>query len=116
MRRPLAICFYNRSYAPDLGATGQLLADLAEGLVREHGCRVTVVAGRPLAVAAGVAPPARGRGVYRREWRNGVEVLWARGTALSPRRFAARATNYATYLASAAVAGLAAPRPDVVVA
>src|SRR5262245_528134 len=116
MARPLRICFYNRSYAPDLGATGQLLAELAETLVREHRCRVTVVAGPPLSVAAGEAPPARRRGLYRREWRNGVEVLWARGTALSPRRFIARATNYLSYLASAAVAGLAAPRADVVVA
>jgi lipopolysaccharide/colanic/teichoic acid biosynthesis glycosyltransferase/glycosyltransferase involved in cell wall biosynthesis len=113
---PLSVCFFNRSYAPDAGATGQLLADLAEGLVREHGCRVTVVAGVPLRVAPDEPPPPRPRWLYRRSPRAGVDVLLARGTTLSPGRFAGRAVNYLTYVLSAAAAGLAAPRPDVVVA
>ena len=45
------VCFFNRSYHPDHAATGQLLTELAEDLVREHGWRVSVVAG-----------PALGRG------------------------------------------------------
>jgi hypothetical protein len=47
----LRIAFFNRSYWPDLGATGQLLTELAEDLVNEHGCEVTVVAGPPLTCA-----------------------------------------------------------------
>ena len=46
------ICFFNRSYWPEAGATGRLLAQLAEDLVGVHGCDVTVVAGRPVEIAA----------------------------------------------------------------
>ena len=42
------VCFFNRSYWPDIGATGQLLTELAEDLVRVHGWDVTVVTGYPL--------------------------------------------------------------------
>ena len=41
------IAFFNRSYYPDDTATGQLLTDLCEDLVRVHGCRVSVVTGWP---------------------------------------------------------------------
>jgi colanic acid biosynthesis glycosyl transferase WcaI len=103
----LRVCFFNRSYWPDFGATGQLLTELAEDLVAHHGCDVTVVTGYPL----------RGReGVPAREVRRGVEIVRAAGTTLSPRRFTGRATNYMTYFASACAAGLRIPRPDVVVA
>lgn len=103
----MRVCFFNRSYWPDFGATGQLLTELAEDLVAHHGCEVTVVTGYPL----------RGRsGVAAREIRGGVEIIRAAGTTLSPRRFAGRATNYMTYFASACAAGLRIPRPDVVVA
>ncbi len=47
------IAFFNRSYYPDTTATGQLLTDLCEDLVREYGCRVSVVAGPPLVPVAG---------------------------------------------------------------
>lgn len=113
--RSLRICFFNRSYYPDLGATGQLLTELAEGLVRDHGCEVTVVAGPPLQAeptAARREPGAK----PRRESRNGVQILRARGTAFPPRRFAGRAANYLSYFLSACLAGLRVERPDVVVA
>jgi hypothetical protein len=57
----LRIAFFNRSYWPDLGATGQLLTELAEDLVHEHGCEVTVVAGPPLAHAEGASFAGRRR-------------------------------------------------------
>jgi hypothetical protein len=31
------IAFFNRSFYPDTAATGQLLTELCEGLLREHG-------------------------------------------------------------------------------
>jgi colanic acid biosynthesis glycosyl transferase WcaI len=100
------VCFFNRSYWPDFGATGQLLTELAEDLVAHHGCEVTVVTGYPL----------KGRdGVPSREVRNGVEIIRAAGTTRNPRRFTGRALNYLTYFASACAAGLRLPRPDVVV-
>jgi colanic acid biosynthesis glycosyl transferase WcaI len=103
------VCFLNRSYWPDTGATGQLLTELAEDLVARHEMNVTVVTGPPLA--------ANGNGqLPRQETRNGVRIIRARGTALSPRRFTARATNYLTYFAAALVAARRLPRQDVVVA
>lgn len=108
------IAFFNRSYYPDETATGQLLTDLSEDLVRVHGCRVSVVAGWPLrAAAAPVRPPLR---LVTREEHGGVEILRARGTRFSKRRFIGRAANYVTYFLSACWAGLRLDRPDVVVA
>jgi len=101
------VCFFNRSYWPDVSATGQLLTELAEDLVRLHGWDVTVVAGYPLRSDASLASS---------DWRNGVHIVPAAGSTLDPRRFVGRATNYISYFASAAVKGLAIRRPDVVVA
>jgi colanic acid biosynthesis glycosyl transferase WcaI len=101
------VCFFNRSYWPDLGATGQLLTELAEDLVRIHGWDVTVVAGYPIRSDASV--PAL-------QWRNGVHIIRAAGSTLDPVRFIGRATNYVSYFASAVVKGLALGKPDVVVA
>ena len=101
------VLFFNRSYWPDFGATGQLLTELAEDLVKHHGCDVTVITGYPLKGRAGV--PAR-------EVRNGVRIVRAAGTTCDPARFVGRATNYVTYFLSACWAGLRAGKPDVVVA
>lgn len=108
------IAFFNRSYYPDQTATGQLLTDLCEGLVHEHGCRVTVVAGPPLLASTAMEPA--GRRLVQRQEHNGVRILRASGTRFDKRRFAGRATNYMTYFASACLAGLRLDRPDVVVA
>ena len=108
------IAFFNRSYYPDQTATGQLLTDLAEDLVRDHGCRVTVVTGLPLQPLPGQTITARG--VLNRDERNGVQIVRASGTRFNKQRFAGRATNYMTYFASACFAGLRLDKPDVVVA
>jgi glycosyltransferase involved in cell wall biosynthesis len=104
------IAFFNRSYYPDETATGQLLTDLCEDLVRVHGCRVSVVTGWPRAAAVS------GRGLVGREEHHGVEIFRARGTLFNKSRFAGRASNYLTYFCSACWAGLRLDRPDVVVA
>jgi putative colanic acid biosynthesis glycosyltransferase WcaI len=110
------ICFFNRSYHPDQGATGQLLTELAEDLVRDYGWRVSVVAGPALTGGAGERGGPR-RGIpFRREWLNGVEILRTAGTTLRPERFTGRFINYLSYFFSACVAGLRVERPDVVVA
>ena len=54
---PIRVCYFNRSYWPDTGATGQLLTELAEDLVNVHGMDVTVVTGYP--VSPGSRLPAR---------------------------------------------------------
>ena len=108
------IVFFNRSFHPDNAATGQLLTELAEDLVRTHGCRVTVVAGVPLDRAKGGG--VRGWGLFSRETYRDVQIMRARGTRFDKRRFAGRAANYVSYFLSACWAGLRVPRPDVVVA
>lgn len=108
------IAFFNRSFYPDNAATGQLLTDLCEDLVREHGCRVTVVTGPALMPVAAEKPS--GWGLFSREEHRGVQILRARGTRFDKRRFVGRATNYMTYFFAACWAGLRLDRPDVVVA
>ena len=89
----LRVCYFNRSYWPDTGATGQLLTELAEDLAAQHGLDVTVVTGYPIS-ANGASLPAR-------EVRNGVTIIRARGTTFSQRQFIGRALNYLTYFLSA---------------
>ncbi|HJU44965.1 MAG TPA: glycosyltransferase family 4 protein [Vicinamibacterales bacterium] len=105
---PLRVCYFNRSYWPDTGATGQLLTELAEDLVSTHGMEVTIVCGYPL---------TNGHHELRAaDTRNGVRIVRARGTTVSPRRFAGRAANYVTYFLSATLMALRLPRQDVTVA
>lgn len=108
------IAFFNRSFHPDTAATGQLLTDLCEDLVRHHGCRVSVVAGVPL-LPSGTTARVGWRLVGRETYR-GIEILRAQGTRFDKSRFAGRASNYMTYFFSACWAGLRLDRPDVVVA
>ncbi len=112
------IAFFNRSYFPDETATGQLLTDLCEDLVRVHGCRVSVVTGWPRTASSDDgARRFRRRSIFvGREDRHGVRIYRARGTHFDKRRFAGRASNYMTYFGSACWAGLRLDRPDVVVA
>lgn len=102
--RPVRVCFFNRSYWPDTGATGQLLTELAEDLVALHGFDVTVVSG----------PSANG--AAEREVRNGVTIVRAAGTQFQPKVFAGRVSNYLSYFGSAVFHALRLPRQDVVVA
>ncbi len=88
------VCFFNRSYWPDLSATGQLLTELAEDLVRLHGWDVTVVTGYPLRSDARLPGS---------EWRHGVHIVRGAGSTLDPSRFTGRAANYVTYFASAVI-------------
>jgi colanic acid biosynthesis glycosyl transferase WcaI len=104
---------FNRSYHPDLGATGQLVTQLCEDLVARHGWAVTVVAGRPT-VTLDASAALGDWGPVRSETVRGVRILRAAGTRLPKTRFAGRVTNYVTYFAAAAIAGSRACRPDVV--
>ena len=102
---------FNRSYPPDGGATGRLLADLCEDLVARHGWKVTVVAGPPTGAPASAAGNGRAPNEDRR---GGVTVVRAWGTQRPKGRFADRAANYLSYFASASLAGIRLARPDVV--
>lgn len=113
---PLHIAFFNRSFHPDTAATGQLLTELCEGLVREHGCRVSVVTGVPLLPAGQAQAATRGGWLSHEEAYRGIRILRAHGTRFSKKRFAGRFANYITYFLCACWAGLRLERPDVVVA
>ncbi len=110
------IVFFNRSFHPDTAATGQLLTELCEDLVKDYACRVSVVAGVPL-LSASDNGTKRGNGyIFHSESHEGIDILRAHGTRFSKRRFIGRFSNYVSYFFSACYAGLRLDRPDVVVA
>ncbi|MEW6367901.1 MAG: glycosyltransferase family 4 protein [Acidobacteriota bacterium] len=109
------VAFFNRSYYPDTTATGQLLTELCEALVRNYNCRVTVVAGAPLNPSIGTTRLSKGL-LFSQEAHDGVAVLRARGTRYSKRRFIGRFSNYVSYFLSACWTGLSVDNPDIVVA
>jgi hypothetical protein len=111
----MRVVFFNRSYYPDFGATGQLLTELCEDLVERYHYDVTVVAGMPLSAESPVEP-MRWFKPIREERRNGVRILRVWGTALPPRRMSGRIANYLSYFSGASLAALRLGRPDVVVA
>ena len=98
MKRLLVL---NQYYWPGPEATAQLLTELCEGLAGTYA--VTVVAGT-----------TRGSGPGR-QTRNGVEIVRVPSTSFSRSRLAPRAANYLTYVVLAALRGLTARRPDIVV-
>lgn len=104
------VLFLTQHYPPEVAATGQLLAELAEDLVIQ-GFRVTVLSGRPLYGVVGVT----GR-VPNHEWKNGVEVIRTISTSFSRRSILGRAANWLTYPMGYFIRGLAGiSKPDVVV-
>ncbi len=84
--------------------------------MRDHGWRVSVIAGVPLLPASDSGNGRPAGWLIGRERHAGVDVFRARGSRLSKRRFAGRFTNYMTYFASACLAGMRLDRPDLIVA
>jgi len=86
----------NQYFWPDMAATAQLLADLAEDLAAV-GWRVTAVAGR-----GSYAPGREGSLPRREDWRNvTVRRVWC--TDFGRRSALGRVCDYATFLGSAAI-------------
>ncbi|MGH7934163.1 MAG: glycosyltransferase family 4 protein [Candidatus Binataceae bacterium] len=98
----------NRSFWPDLEATGQFLTELCEDLSAEN--EITFIAGP--SYHAGQSP----RGPWRRERMGTVEIIRTWGTRLPKRRLALRIINLGTYFALAAAAALRLKPPEVVIA
>ena len=98
----------NQHYPPDSGATGRLLAQLAESLA-ERGHEVRVITGRP------TYDEARDAEAPAREVRDGVHVHRA---PILPRRDGTlgRVLHYFSFALSMFFTGLFVRRPDVVLA
>jgi putative colanic acid biosynthesis glycosyltransferase WcaI len=102
------LLFINRSYWPDVEATGQLLTELCEDLADEFD--VTVVCGRARKVVDDVPPRAE----LLRE-RNRVRIRRVRHTQFDKASFVGRLINMLTFQLAATWSALTGPRPDVVV-
>jgi colanic acid biosynthesis glycosyl transferase WcaI len=91
MDRPAGakLLFVNQHYAPDVAATGQCLADLAEHLAGD-GYDVEVLASRTLYASGHIAAPAS-------EVLNGVRVTRVSSTAFGRRTLLGRLADYASF-------------------
>jgi glycosyltransferase involved in cell wall biosynthesis len=102
------ILFLNRSYWPDVEATGQLLTELCSDLARTQ--RVTVIAGQPNFVKAG-----RQRGLLHEEEHEGVRIARVGNRRFNKASLLSRAIGLATYLLLTAWAAFCRRRPAVIV-
>lgn len=109
--RLLRILILSPHYPPDVAATGQLVADLAEDLAAA-GHRPIVLAARP-ARTSGTAPRSRW---YARETRNGVEICWLGVPQAGRGGTWARLVPFAGYCAAALARALVLRRVDIVFA
>jgi glycosyltransferase involved in cell wall biosynthesis/glycopeptide antibiotics resistance protein len=106
-RRP-SVLVLNRSYWPDVEATGQLLTELCEDLATEF--EITVVAGQPNQNPAGI--PFTSRGIQRHR---GVTIRRVAHLKPNKRFLLARSVGMLSYLASALIVATFFVRPEVIV-
>jgi colanic acid biosynthesis glycosyl transferase WcaI len=100
-RRPRLLVL-NQYYWPGVEATAQLLTELCEALAEEMDVRV-------------VTGVLHGHENEPRDLvHNGVRLIRVPSTSFERSKFAARASNYITYLGNALLRSLRGPRPDVV--
>jgi glycosyltransferase involved in cell wall biosynthesis len=111
----LKLVFFNRSFWPDITATGQLLTELCEDLVRDYRCCVTVITGRPLLVKEGNYSDKFGIRLIRKENFKGIEILRVRNTTFSHNSFLGRISNYLTYFILSFIASSKLEKIDLVI-
>jgi colanic acid biosynthesis glycosyl transferase WcaI len=102
------IVFFNRSYWPDVEATGQLLTELAEDLADDFD--VHVVAGQPNSVRSTADFNASGSQQHR-----GVTIHRVRHTRFSKHSLLGRLLNFLSFTLMAGWTSLSLPRPQVVI-
>jgi len=111
----LKIVFFNRSFYPDITATGQLLTELCQDLVKDYSCQVTVVTGRPLFGKQSRLTDNNGRGIIKRENFEGIEILRLKNTTFQPTSFLGRICNYLTYFFLSFIASFKLKKQDLAV-
>ncbi|MFX0202453.1 MAG: glycosyltransferase family 4 protein [Candidatus Hodarchaeota archaeon] len=106
------LVFFNRSFYPDMAATGQLLTELCEGLATQYGFQVSVVAGLPYHPQN---TEFKARFPLAREQHNGIRILRSHSTTLPKEKAVCRFTNYISYFLSSLMAGFYLRKPDIIV-
>lgn len=104
------LLFVNRSYWPDMEATGQLLTELCEGLTESRNYEVSVLCGQPNFAAEGVDYKSSGI-----QARNGVTIRRTTHTTFEKSSFIGRLTNFISFCVSAFFSLLFGARPDVII-
>ncbi|MGD1149532.1 MAG: glycosyltransferase family 4 protein [Thermoanaerobaculaceae bacterium] len=104
----MRILLINQYFRPDVAATAQLLAELAEDL-SAGGAEVTALTGR------GSYVPGRAEKLPRREEWRGVEIRRVWCTSFGRKSTLGRLSDYLTFLTSAKLVVLFGRRRDVVV-
>lgn len=105
------ILFLNRSFYPDIEATGQFLTELCEDLAQK-GHEITVIAGRSYLVNNGSSPV-----FLKREKYKSIDVLRTAGTALPKKFLLFRIINLSSYFLLAFIAGFfLKKKPNIVIA
>ena len=104
----MRVLFLNRSYPPDVGATGHYLSELAEDLSSAH--EVSVVCGLP-------STPAKNGGAFpfQNERVGSIDVWRTWGTRWDKSFPVGRIANQVSFFATAALASRRLEPPDVVV-
>lgn len=105
------ILFINRSYWPDVEATGQLLTEMCEDLA-EKGFAVSVLAGQPNHVT-NQSETYHHRGVQRR---NGVDIYRVQHTTFAKSSIIGKALNLISFTVAATWQSFSIPRHEIVVA
>src|SRR5262249_25885518 len=102
----LKVLVFNRSYYPDVEATGQLLTELCTDLAKNHS--VHVVAGLPNFVQVN-------GGLIQKDSHEGVDITRVRNLRFSKKSLLGRIVGLLSYLFWAFWVGLRSSRPDVIV-
>ena len=106
----MKILYFNRSFYPDIEATGQLMTDLCEALVKK-GHEITVVAGRSYYVNN----DKKGF-LIQRQYYKSIEIIRAMGSTFSKRFLFLRIINLSCYFLSAFIGGfLIRKKPDLII-
>ena len=105
---PAQVLLINQYFWPDVAATAQLLAELAEDL-GAGGASVTALAGR-----CSYVPGMGGKLPRREEWR-GIQIRRVRCTSFGRGSTLGRLADYLTFLAGAKLAVLFGQRRDAVI-
>ncbi len=115
--RAMRILYVSQYFPPEMGAPAARAAELSQYWARA-GHDVTVLTGFPNH-PNGLIPReyrSRSRRLFFREQRNGADVVRTWLLPLPNRKAHERILNYSSFCLSAALRGLALPRPDVVIA